>query len=248
MVSATNSATVLPMSPTESGAAGNPRMTVGGKLSFRGRMQRQGAAAPANLVVGGEDPPRLDALVPADHGGPVEIEIGSGKGAFLLAATEARPGSFWLGIEAAPSYAELAALRLQEAARANATMLIDNASLFLRDRCAAGSVERLHVYYPDPWPKRRHRGRRFFRATPDEVMHRVLAPGGLLCVATDNARYAGEITRILGASPLFDRDRDLEAELLQHPGRAFSPTNFETKYLAEGRILRRSAWRRRDVD
>ncbi len=218
-------------------------MTVGGKLSFRKRVQPIAADLGAlPLVDRGDDPPPLDELVQSGFA-RVEIEVGSGKGAFLVAATEARPDSFWVGIEAANSYAELAATRLAEADRKNGVMLVDNAALFLRDRCEPGSVSRLHVYYPDPWPKRRHRGRRFFSAAPPPVLRRVLSNDGVLFVATDNARYAGEIARVVGASPLFARDRQLEAEALERPGVAFSPTNFERKYIAEGRILRRFAWR-----
>lgn len=220
-------------------------MTIGGKLSFRGRVQKlDGRPAMPLLVEGGEDPPQLADLIPSGRS-DVEIEVGSGKGAFLVAATEARPESFWLGIEAAPSYAELAAQRLEDAGRTreDALLLVDNASLFLRDRCEPGSVARLHVYFPDPWPKRRHSGRRFFRATPPAVMRRVLRDDGVLFVATDNARYAGEIVSILGAAPEFRRDPDLERALSDQPGQAFSPTNFERKYLIEGRIVRRYAFR-----
>jgi tRNA (guanine-N7-)-methyltransferase len=106
-------------------------------------------------------------------------------------------------------------------------------------------VDRLHVYFPDPWPKRRHRKRRFFTEEMPAAIHRVLKPSGLLLVCTDNAACAGEISRVLGASPLLVRDQEEERRLLAaEPGHGFSPTNFERKYLAEGRIIRRYAFRR----
>jgi tRNA (guanine-N7-)-methyltransferase len=220
------------------------RMSVGGKLSFRRRVPEIEADADLPLVQGGDDPPRLDELVPAGAE-CIEIEVGPGKGGFLVAATEARPRSFFLGIEAAPGYAAFAAARLQEAARANAQVLVDNASLFLRDRTRPGSVDRLHVYFPDPWPKRRHRQRRFFNDSVPPTLHRALKDDGLLLVATDNPGYAGQIARVLGSSPLFCRDEDLEDELRElGPGHAFSPTNFERKYRQEGRIIRQFAFRR----
>lgn len=219
------------------------RMSVGGKLSFRRRV-REVATDGLPLVFGGDDPPSLEALAPAGATG-VEIEVGPGKGAFLVAATEARPDSFWVGIEAAQAYARFAAARLAASGRRNGVLLVDNAAQFLRDRTPAGSVERLHVYFPDPWPKRRHRGRRFFREDMPEVLCRVLRPGGLLLVATDNAGYAGQIARVLGGCAGLSDDPEAMRELSERgPGHAFTPTNFERKYRLEGRTIRRSAWRR----
>jgi len=214
-----------------------------GRLAFRRRVPRV-VNQDLPLTIGGESPPLLRELVPAGFH-EVEIEVGTGKGTFLLAATAARPDIFLLGIEAAPAYARYAAERLKKHGRKNAYMLVDNARLFLEDRVEAAAVARLHVYFPDPWPKRRHRKRRFFTNEVPEVIHRVLKPGGWLLVCTDNAACAGEISRVLGSTPLLVRDQDEERRLLAaEPGHGFSPTNFERRYQAEGRIIRRYAFRR----
>jgi len=223
-------------------------MTTGGKLSFRGRSG--GGALPDDdevagcLVLGGENPPPLDELVPAGFD-QVEIEVGCGKGAYLTAAVAARPETFLLAIEASPAYARLAAARLKTSGCSNGLVLVDNAKLFLEDRVDDAAVDRLHVYYPDPWPKRRHRGRRFFTPEMLVTVARVVADEGYLLVATDNAAYAGQICRVVGDSPSFAFDAE-ETERLQAmgPGHAFSPTNFERKYLVEGRIIRRFAFRK----
>ncbi|MHC4078400.1 MAG: class I SAM-dependent methyltransferase [Planctomycetota bacterium] len=219
------------------------RMHRGGKLSFRRRVPHvEDKDLP--LTIGGESPPALSKLVPAGFE-KVEIEVGTGKGTFLLAGTAARPDTFLLGIEAALAYARYAAERLKKQERGNGYLLVDNAKLFLADRVEAGELDRLHVYFPDPWPKRRHRKRRFFTDEVPAVIHRVLKPGGWLLVCTDNAAYAGEIARVVGSSPLLVRDPDEEERLLRtEPGHGFSPTNFEKKYQAEGRIIRRYAFRR----
>jgi tRNA (guanine-N7-)-methyltransferase len=222
----------------------NPRMHRGGKLSFRRRLDHVTDDAGDLLVLGGSDPPRLHDLVPRGHR-HVEIEIGSGKGAFLLAATEARPDVFVLGIEAAAAYAEYAAIRLKRSGRTNGRLLVDNGKLFLQDRVPERSLQAVHVYYPDPWPKRRHQGRRFFTGDVPAILARVLVPGGCCFVATDNAAYAGQIARVLGSAPGLVRDEAEEQRQRElGAGHAFTPTNFERKYAEAGRTLRRYAFRR----
>ena len=222
----------------------NPRLHHGGKIASRHRVKTAPAAG-LPVVVGGEDPPPLPALLPPGIEA-VEIEVGSGKGMFVLAATAAKPHTFVLGIEAALPYAQFAAERLQRSGRKNGLFLVDNAKAYLEDRVPAASLTRLHVYYPDPWPKRRHRRRRFFTAEIPATIARVLRDDGHLLVATDNPAYAGQICAVLGASDLLERDFAEEVRLLASPpGIGFSPTHFERKYREEGRILRRYAYRKR---
>ncbi len=222
----------------------NPRMNRGGKLAFRARTQDEDLAPGDRLVHGGQNPPQLDDLVPAGFA-HLEIEIGPGKGAFLVAATECKPDTFTLGIEAAPNYASYTATKLAAKGLKNGLALIDNGKLYLQDRVRNGSLRAVHVYYPDPWPKRRHSGRRFFTDEVPNILAEALMDNGYLYVATDNAAYGGQICRVLGSAPLLERDEAEEQNALARgPGHAFSPTNFERKYQEEGRILRRYAFRR----
>jgi len=225
---------------------GASRLHAGGKLSFRRRVPHVEDQDAASLpyVPLSDDPPALRDLVPESFR-HVEIEVGPGKGTFLLAATEARPDVFVLGIEASPSYARYAAERLSKAGRENGLLLCDNAVLYLRDRVPDGGLDRLHVYFPDPWPKRRHRKRRFFSPATIDVIHGALVPGGHLLAATDNPAYAGQICTLLGQHPGLCRDEAEEERLAgAPPGHGFSPTNFEAKYRREQRIIRRYAYRR----
>src|SRR5690606_6440058 len=168
------------------------RMRGGGRLSFRRRVREVEDDGTLPCILGGEDPPPLRDLV---RGNPtaIEIEVGPGKGTFLLAAAQNRPDTFLVGIEASVAYAKFAAQRVRDAGLRNAVLLVDNARLYLQDRVPEGALRAVHVYYPDPWPKRRHRKRRFFVEETPDVLYRCLAPDGYLLVATDNAAYAGQI-------------------------------------------------------
>jgi tRNA (guanine-N7-)-methyltransferase len=230
--------------PADEPGSHNPRMHQGGKLAFRGRLQDRDDDPGAFLVIGGKNPPLLEELVPSGHP-DIEIEIGPGKGAFVCARTEASPDTFVVGIEAATGYASIAATRLRQSGRTNGVLLVDNGKLYLADRCAEASLAAVHVYFPDPWPKRRHKGRRFFTDDVPAVVARALRCSGWLYVATDNATYAGQIARVLGSAHQFVRDEAEERRVMAlGPGHAFSPTNFERKYIEEGRVIRRYAFRR----
>ena len=103
----------------------------------------------------------------------------------------------------------------------------------------------VHVYFPDPWPKRRHSGRRFFTDEVTSVLAGVVRDHGFVFAATDNAAYGGQIARVMGGSTEFVFDEDeRDGRIHQGEGHAFSPTNFERKYIEEGRIIRRYAFRR----
>ncbi len=216
------------------------RAYVCGKVSYRRagpKVDLQGLP----LVDARDGPPPWEELVPA--GRPVELEVGPGKGRFLLEAARARPEVFFLGVEAAFPYATYTADRLRRAGLKNALVVLDDATLFLGEAVPDRALQALHVYFPDPWPKRRHRKRRFFRPGILPVLHRVLAPEGRLFVSTDAPAYFGEILALVGTSSCFRRLPELEEEGALPPEEAFGPTNFETKYRRQGRSIRKAAWR-----
>jgi tRNA (guanine-N7-)-methyltransferase len=163
---------------------------------------------------------------------PVEIEIGTGKGTFLLARASARPELNFLGIEWAKAYAVYAADRFRRSSLTNVKVLAADAGPFFRHRLADNSIWRVHVYFPDPWPKRRHHRRRLVQPSFVDQVRRVLKIGGQLIVVTDHLDYFNQIRSVLGpakgfVSIEFPRFTGQEGELVG--------TNFERKYIAQGR-------------
>ena len=163
---------------------------------------------------------------------PVELEVGTGKGTFLLARAQARGELNFLGIERARSYAEYSADRFRRAQLTNVRMLCADAAHFIRRSLGDSSLWRVHIYFPDPWPKRRHHRRRTVSLSFMREIHRVLAPGGQVILVTDHLEYFQHIQRVLAntvgfVTVRFPRMGDSKGELVG--------TNFERKYIAQGR-------------
>lgn len=134
-------------------------------------------------------PPILssDSLFGNDQ--PLEIEVGSGKGLFMATASEANRGHNFLGIEIMAKYAAHSAGRLHRSGVTNAMMVSGNAEPVFAQRIEPGSIEAVHVYFPDPWWKKRHRKRRVLNQTSIPNYSRSLRVGGRLHFWTDVLDY-----------------------------------------------------------
>jgi tRNA (guanine-N7-)-methyltransferase len=164
---------------------------------------------------------------------PVELEIGMGKGTFLLEQARARPEVNFFGIEWARWFWRYASDRIRRAGCANVRTVRAEASFFLMEFVPAASLSVLHIYFPDPWPKARHHKRRLIRPAFMPLVERVLRPGGRLQVVTDHQGYFEE-----NIDPSV-RGSHLTVVDYNTPGTAgegeFVGTNFERKYKREGR-------------
>ena len=129
---------------------------------------------------------------------PVELEIGSGKGTFLLAAATQFPNHNFVGIEWARAYCDFAADRLRRHGLTNARMVRSDANWWIRAHVPDQSLHALHVYFPDPWPKARHHKRRLIQTSFLQQAVRILVPGGVLRVVTDHAGYFEHIRAVVG--------------------------------------------------
>src|SRR4051812_46368256 len=118
-----------------------------------------------------------------DHA--VEIEVGSGKGLFLVTSAQARPEVNFLGIEVVRALQYYIATRLAKRELRNAKVAFVDARRFLAAMVPAASVQTVHVYFPDPWWKARHKKRRVFTGDFAKAVESALVPGGHLKIATD---------------------------------------------------------------
>ncbi|HZL35096.1 MAG TPA: tRNA (guanosine(46)-N7)-methyltransferase TrmB [Tepidisphaeraceae bacterium] len=163
---------------------------------------------------------------------PVELEIGIGKGTFLTEQAKARPDTNFFGIEWANWYWRYASDRLRRHGCLNSRTVRAEALFFLREHVPDASISVLHVYFPDPWPKKRHHKRRLIAPPFMQLADRILIPGGRLQIVTDHKDYFEQIEPVVKASAL---------QIIEYnrPGSAaegeFVGTNFERKYQREGR-------------
>jgi tRNA (guanine-N7-)-methyltransferase len=161
---------------------------------------------------------------------PLEIEIGVGKGRFLREYATAHPEKNLIGIEKSRKWLVHADERLQKAGVTNARLFVTFAEQFLPRFIPDGSVAAYHVYFPDPWPKRRHHKRRLFGPWFLGEVARTLVPGGLIHLATDHADYFSVISEEVRESA----ELGLDFEKVE---RGEFVSNFQAKYEEEGRPL-----------
>lgn len=169
----------------------------------------------------------------------LELEIGCGKGRFLVERGGARPDVGLLGVERARKYLELSARRIRRAALANVRVLHSTAEDVLFRCLGDGSLAAVYVFFPDPWPKKRHHKRRFLRPENVSRIAEVLEPDGRLLVKTDHPAYAEVVAQVLASESLLVPDATESAFA------GIAPTSFEIKYERESRAFHRFAYRRR---
>jgi tRNA (guanine-N7-)-methyltransferase len=185
-----------------------------------------------------------EAIFGAD--GPVEIEIGIGKGRFLLASAAARPDVSHLGVEWANKYLRFAESRAWKRGLSNVRFARVDAREMVHRAVPSNSVSAYYVFYPDPWPKKRHNKRRFLQLETAHHLARTLVPGGKLHVSTDHEDYWREIEPLLDGHRAFERLPGFGGEDFPLP--TDQPlTNYELKYLREGRKRHRGSWKRNEV-
>jgi tRNA (guanine-N7-)-methyltransferase len=154
----------------------------------------------AHLTVADELPQLFCDVVLFGREAPLVVEVGSGKGLFLQSAALARPDHNFLGIEVAHKYARFAAARLAKRNIGNARVVSGDALRLFREWMPADSVRAVHVYFPDPWWKKRHHKRRVMNASFLADVERTLTTGGELHFWTDVEEYFRESLEVIASS------------------------------------------------
>lgn len=199
---------------------------VGGSYTFGGR---QGRMSPTRQRAFDLLVPRFQAELPIPTDWPIIVEVGCGKGDATASMAAADVGSLVIACEPNGAMVANLAVMLDEQG-------IDNVRLWVGDAfdvfamLGPASVAEIRIWFPDPWPKPRHAGKRLITAQRLALMIDTLASGGLFRLATDDVRYAEEALCAIDNEP-----RLVGSTVGRPPGRPI--TRFEARGLAEGRTV-----------
>lgn len=172
---------------------------------------------------------RLDFATLFGNANPVVLEIGSGKGRFLIATATERPDLNLIGIEKSLHYHRVIAARVEKRKLTNVRLINHDAFLVLQKMVPDASIAEVHIYFPDPWPRPKEQKRRILRPQVLTEIQRVLVDGGSGIYVTDHKGYFET------AAPLIEEVFRAERRV---PGPDDPPrTNYEAKYRAEGRPI-----------
>jgi tRNA (guanine-N7-)-methyltransferase len=188
--------------------------------------ERMATLLPARAVPHGP----LDAASLFGAEVPVVLEIGCGHGAAAIAYARAHPQVGVVAVDVhVPGIARMLAAA-QEAGADNLKVLVGDALPFLTERVRPSSLAGVHLFFPDPWPKKRHTKRRFVQQYSLDLIADRLRPGGVLLIATDHAVYARHVREQLAHHAGFD--------VVEGERPSWRPSDgFEDKGLRAGRTV-----------
>jgi|SRR6516225_11590992 tRNA (guanine-N7-)-methyltransferase len=197
-----------------------------GRLRKTGKIGR--SEVEGHLLVGCADYFAIDPNSLFKRAAPLEVEIGAGRGDFIISRAAAMPERNFLAVELSSPLVEVLTARAARAelhnlriARTDARPLVN---LFLPSEC----VSAYHVYFPDPWPKARHAKHRLFTPWFVANLMRTMTAGAALYVATDVPDYAGSIFSIADTQGLHRTGEPVAGDVA---------TGFARRFIAEGRTI-----------
>ena len=203
---------------------------------FCPRMRTNTRTVPAAELVLHEPGEAFDPAASFGRAAPLEVDLGCGDGAFLVALAQQYPERNFIGIERMPGRVHSTARKIGDRALAHARVLHADILHALQDLIPPESVDVFYLMFPDPWPKRRHGSRRTFNAAFLARVARALKRGGLLRVATDDTPYFTSMQSIA----MTTRDLGLE----QDDAQDLPTSTFEARFRATGLAIHRFALRK----
>lgn len=163
----------------------------------------------------------------------LNVDLGFGRGEFVLALAEKAPDTPFLAVEYSPKRMHKMARRLARSELENIRLVHGRAEVVVAEHLPDGCVERFWINFPDPWPKKRHHRRRLIQPAFVRELVRCLAPGGRIEVATDHEGYAEHVHAVLSAEP---RLRNLHApDAFRREAHERPCTGYELEWRAQGR-------------
>jgi len=183
-------------------------------------------------------PQPWDAAALFQRSAPLEIEIGSGKGLFLTSSAAQHPGHNFLGMEIADKYARFCAARLAKRELNNARMINADAQRVLAEFLPDRSAIAVHVYFPDPWWKKRHKKRRVMNERSLHQIQRILEPGGTLHFWTDVQEYFHSALELIAAHTQLRGPLEVAEPVSQHD--LDFRTHFERRMRLHGQAVYRA--------
>ncbi|MEE3327237.1 MAG: tRNA (guanosine(46)-N7)-methyltransferase TrmB [Myxococcota bacterium] len=163
------------------------------------------------------------------------LEVGFGRGEFLLELACREPGTAFVGVEVSYKRVLKMARKVAVAGLENVRLLEGRGEVILGELIADASLDEIWVNFSDPWPKERHASRRVIQSGFVAHVARCLLPGGILHVATDDPTYAQQIHAVLSAEPALANEFPEQSWRSAVPGRI--RTGYEEDWLREGRSL-----------
>jgi tRNA (guanine-N7-)-methyltransferase len=167
---------------------------------------------------------------------PVEVELGSGDGSFLVDYAARHPQINFIGVERFLGRARKIDRKGRRAGLANLRCVRLEAAYFLEYLLPQHSLQAIHVYFPDPWPKRRHHKNRLINEHFVQIARLALRPGGVVWLRTDDANYFAQMRALFAAASFF-QETDTPSAL------AALVTDFERDFSQKGIPTLRAAYR-----
>jgi tRNA (guanine-N7-)-methyltransferase len=178
---------------------------------------------------------RLDPAAMFPSAQPLEIELGSGDGSFLVNYAKLHPDHNFLGLERLLGRLRKLDRKGRRAGLANLIGLRIESAYFLEYLLPPGAASAIHLYFPDPWPKRKHRKNRLVNERFPEIVRQALAPGGVIYLRTDDEDYFTQMVTVFAANVSFhltETPVELSAVV----------TDFERGFTARGVATRHAAY------